>query len=253
MAVLLRLVGVPSRVVNGFQRGEWNEFGGYYTVRQEDAHAWVEAYIAGRGWMSFDPSPRVDLGAERPGRLALWARYLDALRMRWNRYVIGYSLGDQIVMALALKRGSRAMQDEMERGFSRLTQRFAALGATLASRNVLLALAPGIVLSLALLVRWRHRPPSAAQARGPRIGFYEQALKLLAKRGFSMGPHVTPREFARAIRTQERSLGQVEELFELYYRIRFGGPPLSSCEEAHIKRILAHLAQHTPHDSHSSV
>ena len=58
MAVLLRIGGIPSRVVAGFQSGEWNELGGFYTVRQRDAHAWVEAYFSGIGWIPFDPSPR---------------------------------------------------------------------------------------------------------------------------------------------------------------------------------------------------
>jgi len=58
MAVLLRTAGIPSRVVAGFQGGEWNGLGGFYTVRQRDAHAWVEAYFTDAGWIPFDPSPR---------------------------------------------------------------------------------------------------------------------------------------------------------------------------------------------------
>ena len=57
MAVMLRTLGIPSRVVNGFQRGEWNPYGRYFMVRLRDAHSWVEAYIQGRGWMTFDPTP----------------------------------------------------------------------------------------------------------------------------------------------------------------------------------------------------
>src|SRR5260370_920912 len=58
MAVMLRSVGIPARVVGGFQRGEWNPYGGFYMVRPKDAHSWVEAFLDRPGWVSFDPSPR---------------------------------------------------------------------------------------------------------------------------------------------------------------------------------------------------
>jgi len=58
MAVMLRSVGIPARVVGGFQRGDWNPYGAYFMVRMKDAHSWVEAFLDGPGWITFDPSPR---------------------------------------------------------------------------------------------------------------------------------------------------------------------------------------------------
>lgn len=57
MAVLLREVGVPSKIVNGFIGGEINEQGNSYLIRESDAYSWVEAYFPGYGWVSFDPTP----------------------------------------------------------------------------------------------------------------------------------------------------------------------------------------------------
>ncbi|MGH8059546.1 MAG: transglutaminase TgpA family protein, partial [Candidatus Entotheonellia bacterium] len=246
MAVLLRMVGVPSRVVNGFQRGEWNEFGRYFTIRQQDAHSWVEAYVHGRGWMTFDPSPRGTVAVEGSRTLGLLVRYVDALRMRWNRYVVGYNLGDQILMALALKQSAETIGEGLGRGFARLTDQLRALRESLPSMRVLLALAAGALLALIFLVVVRHRSHEPARPEGSRIVFYEQALKLLAKRGFSKAPHLTPREFAQGLRSQAQDLPPIEELFTLYYRVRFGGTPLSSAEENHVKRLLAHLADRSP-------
>ncbi|HKW93625.1 MAG TPA: DUF3488 and transglutaminase-like domain-containing protein, partial [Methylomirabilota bacterium] len=102
MAVMLRSVGVPSRVVAGFQHGEWNPYGRYFMVRLSDAHSWVEAYVEGRGWVAFDPSPRGEVAAEAtPGPVSL---YLDAARMRWYRYVISWSLRDQVQLAASVHR-----------------------------------------------------------------------------------------------------------------------------------------------------
>ena len=99
LAVMLRSVGIPARVVGGFQRGDWNEYGRYFMVRLRDAHAWVEAHVEGVGWITLDPSPRQ---AGVSGRSAV-GLYLDALRMRWYRYVINWSLRDQIETALSVR------------------------------------------------------------------------------------------------------------------------------------------------------
>ena len=77
LAVMLRSLGIPARVVGGFQRGEWNPYGRYFMVRLSDAHAWVEAYFDGLGWVTFDPSPRMQA---EPRHRAVGAR--DAARRR---------------------------------------------------------------------------------------------------------------------------------------------------------------------------
>jgi transglutaminase-like putative cysteine protease len=53
MTVMLRAVGVPARLVNGFQSGTFNPISKLYVIRASDAHSWVEAYLAGRGWAIF--------------------------------------------------------------------------------------------------------------------------------------------------------------------------------------------------------
>ena len=102
LAVMLRSLDIPSRVVGGFQRGEWNPYGRYFMVRLADAHAWVEVYFDGLGWMTFDPSPR----AQPEPRTGPWALslQLDAARMRWYRYVVNWSLQDQRVMVSTVQR-----------------------------------------------------------------------------------------------------------------------------------------------------
>ncbi|MGB9233442.1 MAG: transglutaminaseTgpA domain-containing protein, partial [Terriglobales bacterium] len=69
MAVMLRSLGIPSRIVTGFRTGEFNDLTGQYIVRASNAHSWVEAYFPGSGWISFDPTP----GGAIPTRTG-WSR-----------------------------------------------------------------------------------------------------------------------------------------------------------------------------------
>src|SRR5262249_13749516 len=98
MAVFFRVLGIPSRVVNGFQTGEFNDVSGEYIVRASDAHSWVEAYFPGSGWVSFDPTP-VAMGNSQ----ARWNRallYLDALHQFWREWVVNYDASHQTHLAM---------------------------------------------------------------------------------------------------------------------------------------------------------
>lgn len=64
-AVLLRLQGIPCRYVTGFVVQEWNRQGGHFVVREADAHAWIEAYVPGRGWIEVDATPDAEYAAAR--------------------------------------------------------------------------------------------------------------------------------------------------------------------------------------------
>ncbi|MCS7315562.1 MAG: DUF3488 and transglutaminase-like domain-containing protein, partial [Bryobacteraceae bacterium] len=82
MAVLLRAVGIPSRVVTGFAGGVYNPVSGWHVLRASDAHAWVEAYLPATGWTAFDPTPAVPPPPPVP-LLSQLAFYLDAAETLW--------------------------------------------------------------------------------------------------------------------------------------------------------------------------
>lgn len=97
MAIILRQVGIPTRNVTGFAGGTYNRFGQYYSVRQSDAHSWVEVYIDDKGWIRFDPTPP---SAMQPllstaGLSATLRDYIEAMAKTWDKRVVRYDLQQQ--------------------------------------------------------------------------------------------------------------------------------------------------------------
>jgi len=231
MAVMLRSVGIPARVVGGFQRGDWNPYGAYFMVRMKDAHSWVEAFFDGPGWVSFDPSPRAAAEEAFGGRRTA-ALYFDALRMRWYRHVINWSLRDQVGVAASMHRGASEWR-----------------GSLLGWRDSLRAVPGGWVVAMAVLMlvtAWmlrRHAPGAGrrvAAAAVPR--FYLQALRALARRGIRRGSTETAREFSgRVERATPAFAPAVARLTAAYERCRFGEGALSPEEAAALDASLAAL------------
>jgi protein-glutamine gamma-glutamyltransferase len=108
MAVLLRAGGVATRNVNGFLGGEWNEYGGYLTVTQNNAHSWVEVLFPGVGWVAFDPTPPGAAGlADASARLGPLRMFMDGMGHRWGKWILDYDVGRQ---SSVLQRFSRLAQ-----------------------------------------------------------------------------------------------------------------------------------------------
>ena len=98
-------VGIPARYVTGFLPGEYNDVGGDYIVRASDAHAWVEVYFPGYGWITFDPTPPGDDKQPRPVRAL--GMYWDWFQYAWGEWIINYDFVHQITLAQNVQKTSR--------------------------------------------------------------------------------------------------------------------------------------------------
>lgn len=113
-AVLLRLAGVPARLVGGYYGGDYNELAGYYAVTEDRAHVWVEAFVAGRGWVKIDPSAfaanfdRVGEPRER-GAFRRLTALADSLTYLWNQAVITYDLQTQVELVRKVNRRFKSL------------------------------------------------------------------------------------------------------------------------------------------------
>jgi transglutaminase-like putative cysteine protease len=223
LAVMARSLGIPARVVNGFQRGEWNPYGDYFMVRLRDAHSWVEVFVSGAGWVTLDPSPRV--GVETPVAAARAMLWMDSLRLSWYRYVVSWSLHDQLAAAEGVRRAAWSW------GSTALSARDAPLLPRVAP-------ALGVVALVALLLLRRRRAArDAAAIAMPR--FYARALRVLARRGLTPAAGETAREFAR--RSAAAAGAPLAPLTGAYERVRFGGVALTTAEAAEVEAWLSAL------------
>jgi len=223
LAVMLRTQGIPARVVNGFQRGEWNPYGDYFIVRLRDAHSWVEVFVDGAGWVSLDPSPR---GVPEPTAVAARAMlWLDALRLSWYRYVVSWSLHDQLAAAETVRRA--------------VWTRSALPRVALDWRAVLRAAMIVAVLGSAVVALGRRRRSAVGRVTDiPR--FYARALRALARRGLTPGAGETARELAGRAQSTPVA-GAFGRLTAAYERVRFGGVALTADEAAAVDGCLAEL------------
>ncbi len=108
LTVLLRIAGIPSRMVGGYRGGYYNEVGKYYLVPQKNAHVWVEVFLLRKGWVRLDPTPAsTDVFAyQREGNLYLKIRiFFDTINYYWNTIIINYNLERQLSIARTIVSG----------------------------------------------------------------------------------------------------------------------------------------------------
>jgi transglutaminase-like putative cysteine protease len=197
--ILMRALDVPARVVTGYQGGQINAVDGFMVVRQSDAHAWAEVWLAGRGWVRVDPTSAVApgrtgtlqrlqaprgaitdalLGNVSP-ELALNLRAVwDAVNNRWNQSILNYTQGRQLNLLKNLGFESPGWED-------------------------LLYLLIGIVVLASLMgAAWTVWERSR---QDPWLRLLATAAARLQKMGISVAPNSPPRRLAEQLLAQHGS------------------------------------------------
>jgi transglutaminase-like putative cysteine protease len=232
---LIRAAHIPARVVTGYQGGEYNDVGGYYIVRQSDAHAWAEVWLAEQGWVRVDPTAAIaparvqrGLSAAVPDNAALpymarnppqWLRELrfnlDAIANQWNQWVIGYNSERQFAFLTRL-------------GIDEISWQKMAM-------DMMLGL--GIVIALFALYLLRHlitRQPDKVQAVWLRL------CDRLAKKGLPRTAHEAASDYAARIASMRPQLApSLRDLAARYNALRYGQEHDAAAQREFLRRAAA--------------
>lgn len=217
-AILLRLGGVPTRYVNGFLGGEWNDLRQAITVRENRAHSWIEAYLGSEGWVRVDATPPLS----RTAYMGSFRQLVDAAELFWSRWIVEYSASQQLLLAqrLGQKLGFSGRGFLPGKGPARITRKQALL------------VTGGIVLAILLITqrkRWLQRRTRDKVVTGshreqqPIIRLYRATQKRLASAGVPREPSETPHEYlARLNQSHLQGAAVFTRLTECYASARFG-------------------------------
>jgi transglutaminase-like putative cysteine protease len=246
LAVMLRTIGIPSRLATGFDGGALNPISGWYVLRASDAHSWVEAWLPNRGWTTLDPTP----AARTPQRQPLLARfmfYMDAAEMFWQDWVVGYDLERQVTLAARMQSSSRVLGSRWLDRFNMAWLRgrsaivdaareygSSALGAAVVAVALWFA-APVVRRRLRTRTRLRMVRRGEAVASDATL-LYGRMLHLLRRRGYNKPLWLTPGEFVRTLPASPTA-ELVASLTTAYHALRYGG------ERAAAPRMVAMLEE----------
>jgi hypothetical protein len=234
--VLMRAAGIPARVVTGYLGGELNELGGYYVVRQSDAHAWSEVWLAGEGWVRTDPTAAVSPSRIERGiapallesgslpeymqrrsvawRYALEARW-DFINAKWNGWVLAY--GPQLQFEFLSQFGLSDM------------------------RSMILALTIVSTLFMSVAGLFLLRQTRVQTQTDAALKLWRRALARLARAGIEQRPEEGPQDFIeRAIQGRPEMRQALQRLRDAYLRMRYledPVPALRSELEAAVKLL----------------
>lgn len=273
LTLMLRAVGIPSRIVSGFKGGTKNKITGYYEIEERHAHTWVEALIDGH-WIVLDATPADERQQSIDGlghSLRSWQDVVNFVSDLWNSYVVDINLGSQQKKLYdPMKKSAVDVWNAVVGGEGGSTNRLQALKEFLMNPKMWFSWRGGLIAFVlmvaicgfvwgvrriaALVRRFDFRKNSQARRRRLHIAFYERFRELCAKMGMVRTPAQTQREFARDVSeklargegvsggSSQSAVGARDvprELAEVFYGVRFGEQSLSESRAAEIDRQLS--------------
>jgi transglutaminase-like putative cysteine protease len=239
---LMRIAGIPSRLILGYQGGEYNDLGDYFIIRQYHAHAWSEVWLENQGWVRVDPTAAVaPERIEYPLRLTFgkegapalfeiegsgltatmirqFTHALDSVNIQWRQWIIGYSREHQFTLMRNLG-----------------MDRFSTLQLGLVSASIVVIMLSIVIFNIVRQGRFRLTTNQQ---------LYQKFCKKLSRLGITRRAFEGPLDFAtRAARNRPDLAQQINAISQLYITLRYSP---KSDEKARQRSLARRIRQFRP-------
>ena len=232
LAVLLRSVGIATRNVNGFLGGNWNEFGEFMTVTQNEAHSWVEVWFPRYGWVQFDgtPAATTDVAQQFGNWLGPLRGFFDGMEHRWNKWILEYNIDTQVSLFQRVAEPFTQPNESGRLGWNPELLRWLKM--------LLLLGAIAIALRLLFTIR-RESMDVIAEGRS-----YLRLRRAYERAGYPVRPHDPPLAFLRRLRSAHAPGAEhAQRVIDIYLRARFSGDPITLTEKRELEVSLQRALQ----------
>ncbi len=237
-ALLARVQGIPTRLVVGYQGGSYNPYGGYWVVRQKNAHVWTEVFLRQKGWTRIDPTyfvqPERIINGQYDYQSDRWLAHLpfydvfkalglrlDAANTKWNQWLTAVSFAWQ----------KRLFQGGMQ---VRL-KRYQIIGIVTFGGVMAVYL-----LGFAFQTVWRQLLDDDLDAQ--LVKSYQKTLRKIASRDIFKAPHEGPLGFLNRIEAADSVLfSRVAPILNTYIQLRYGPGPVSKNDVQALRKMVRRL------------
>jgi protein-glutamine gamma-glutamyltransferase len=242
-ATLMRLAGIPARVVVGYLGGEYNDLGHFFLVRQADTHAWCEVWLAGSGWTRVDPTSAV-----APGRASF-----DLTSFLETRIGSGQMGARQNALIAKLLRSAvftnvrfiwQTLSYEWDTrllAFDADVQDVLLTSMGIASRGPVFLIAGILLVAIALLAIYFAWMQLRTRSRVDRVkALYEYFCRKTARLGVRRDPCEGPLDFARrAAHWLPNESNRIRQIADTYILLRYAPQPAPGMLDRFAKEVNA--------------
>ena len=238
--VIMRALGIPARVVTGYQGGELNPVDGLTTIRQSDAHAWTEIWLENRGWLRIDPTAaiapnRVQHEVTQHYAAGGFSRLINLNEHAWLRKQAFYIRANWDALNSAWNLWGLNYNWEKQKAFISM---FGVHDPQLAQLPVILALSASIVTGLlALILLWKQTKST------PLDKLYGQFCKRMRTYGHPRHPEEGPSDYSHRLQQECSISPHFIAFLQLYSRCKYGKEYNSNNYNA-LKQLLKKCHQH---------
>ena len=242
-ATLMRLAGIPARVVVGYLGGEYNDLGHFFLVRQADTHAWCEVWLPERGWTRVDPTAAVAPGRASLDLTSFLERGIASGQMEGRRSAFVTKLARSALFTdvrLALETLSYEWDTRLL-AFDADVQDVLLDSIGLANRGSLVLIIEILIVAVALLVIYFGWMQLRTRSRADRVkALYERFCRKAARLGVQRDPWEGPSDFSsRAALVLPDESERIREISNTYIALRYAPEPAGVVLDRFVKEVLA--------------